>query len=290
MNDPVAIACHTTRFDRPPRAPAAPDGANPLWTPNAFGLDRVAAFEQARDTVQTAVLNDCARNVLAEALSVEGAGIRYCAAMAQWAESSEERELFVRIGHDESQHAAWLARWLPDAPPADPFACFIGGLLDAGTAQPLAFLLQVVLEGFGITHYQSLTVGCRDASLASMLRQLTVDEALHYGGGLLIFSPERMTANERRFLADGAHAFLQMFRVGPQAVMGALACAVDLQSRDAMTRAFGALDCEGAAAAKLTRLRTLMTRPGMHWLIDELDAGGAFSPCTPAQCAQQFMS
>ena len=290
MKDPIAIASHTVRFARPPRAPVAPDGTTPLWAAEAFGLDRVAAFQQAGGTAQANVLRDCARNVLGEALSVEGTGVRYCAAMAQWAESNEERDLFIRIGEDEAQHAAWLAQWLPDVPSADPFTYFIGGLLDAGTAQPLAFLLQVVLEGFGITHYQSLTTGCRDASLASMLRQLAIDEALHYGGGLLVFAPERMNANERRFLADGAYAFLQMFRIGPQAVMGALAGAVDLQSRDALTRAFGVLDYEGAAAAKLTRLRTLMARPGMNWLIDELDAGGAFAPCTPVQCAQQFIS
>jgi hypothetical protein len=290
MTDYLALAHHAARFARPPRAPAAPDGAAPLWTAAAFGLDRVPAFQQASGAIRQAVLQDCAHNVLAEAWSVECTGIRYCAAMAQWADSNDERELFERIGDDEAQHAAWLAQWLPEPPPADPFNRFIGGLLDAGTAQPLAYLLQVMLEGFGITHYQSLTTGCGDTSLASMLRQLAIDEALHYGGALLVFKPERMNAAERRFVADGAYAFLQMFRVGPQAVVAALARTVDLQSRDALTRAFGALDCEGSAAAKLARLRTLMARPGMHWLVEELDAAGIFAPCTPAQCAQQLLS
>jgi hypothetical protein len=290
MTDRVALARHTARFARPPRMPAAPDGATPLWNAVAFGLDRVPAFQQASDAVQEAVLRDCGYNVLAESWSVERTGIRYCAAMAQWTDSNSERELFERIGDDEAQHAGWLAQWLPEPPPADPFNRFIGGLLDAGTAQPLAYLLQVMLEGFGVTHYQSLTTGCGDTSLASMLRQLAVDEALHYGGALLVFKPERMNAAERRFVADGAYAFLQMFRVGPQAVVAALARTVDLQSRDALTRAFGALDCEASAAAKLARLRTLMERPGMHWLVKELDAAGVFAPCTPAQCAQQLMS
>ena len=210
--------------------------------------------------------------------------------MAQWAESIEEREMFERIGEDEAQHAEWLAQWLPEPPPADPFNRFIGGLVDAGTAQPLAFLLQVMLEGFGITHYQSLTVGCRDASLASTMRQLALDEALHYGGALLVFKPERMSNAKRRFLAEGAYAFLQMFRVGPQAVVAAVARAINPQSRGELERMFSALDCEASTAAKLTRLRVLMARPGMHWLIEELDAGEAFAPCTPAQCAQQLLS
>ncbi len=290
MNDQVAIAHHTKRFARLARTPPAPDGATPLWTTAAFGLDRVSAFQQASSAMRQTVLQDCARNVLAEAWSVERTGIRYCAAMAQWADSNEERELFERIGDDEAQHAGWLAQWLPEPPPADPFNRFIGGLLDAGTAQPLAFLLQVMLEGFGITHYQSLTTGCSDLSLVSTLRRLAVDEALHYGGALLVFKPERMSTAERRFVADGAYAFLQMIRVGPQAVVAALARTVDLQTRDDVTRVFGALDCEASAAAKLARLRTLMARPGMQWLVEELDAAGVFAPCTPAQCAQQLLS
>lgn len=290
MTDHYALACHTARFARSSHAPDAPDGATPLWNSAAFGLDCVSAFQQASDAGQEAVLRDCGHNVLAESSSVERTGIRYCAAMAQWAESSEERELFERIGADEAQHAEWLAQWLPEPPPADPFNRFIGGLLDTGTAQPLAYLLQVMLEGFGITHYQSLTIGCRDVALGSTLRRLAVDEALHYGGALLVFKAERMNAAERRFVADGAYAFLQMFRVGPQAVVAALARTVDLQSRDALTRTFGALECEASAAAKLARLRTLMARPGMYWLIEELDAAGVFAPCTPAQCAQQLLS
>ena len=270
--------------------PVAPDGATPLWNAVAFGLDRVPAFQQASDAGQYAVLRDCGLNVLAESWSVERTGIQYCAAMAQWSESSNERELFERIGEDEAEHASWLEQWLPEQLPDDPFNRFIGGLLDAGTAQPLAYLLQVMLEGFGITHYRSLMNGCGDTSLKSMLRQLAIDEALHYGGALLVFKPERMNAAERRFVADSAYAFLQMFRVGPQAVVSALARTVDLQSRNAVTRAFGALNCEASSAAKLARLRTLMARPGMHWLVEQLDATEVFDPCTPTQCAQQLMS
>lgn len=75
------------------------------------------------------------------------------------------------------------------------------------------------------------------------MRRLAVDEALHYGGALLVFAPERMNAAERRFVADGAYAFLQMIRVGPQAVVTALMRIVDLDSRDALARVFDTLDC-----------------------------------------------
>ncbi|MGH6611214.1 MAG: hypothetical protein ACRECQ_13255 [Burkholderiaceae bacterium] len=279
---------HVARFDRASHVPKPPDGAAPLWDAGMFGLDRVTAFSNAPIEMQRTVLDECARNVLVEAWSVERTGVRYCAAMAGWSESAHERTLFKRIGDDEVQHAAWLSTWLPDPPQTDPFNRFIGGLLEAGTMQPLAFLLQVVLEGFGITHYGSLASGCRDASLTATLRRLAIDEALHYGGALLVFTPEKLNTAERRFIADGSYAFLQMFRVGPQAVAAALARIADSGSRHDLVRLFEQLECQSSSAVKLARLCTLMARPGMEWLIEQLDDAGAFMPCTPKQCAQQL--
>ena len=290
MSDQSAIRRHAARFARPPHAQPAPDGATPLWEAGTFHLDRVPAFRQASAGIKDAVLAACAHNLLAEAWCVEQRGISYCSAMARQAESNAERDLFTGIGADETQHAAWLAPWLLRPPETDPFNRFIDGLLEAGTPRTLSFLLQVVLEGFGITHYRSLAAGCRDAALAQTLRRLVLDEALHHAGGLLVFQPHRLTAAECRFLADGAHAFLQMIRVGPQAVVGALARQVGVCAIGELAGVFAALDSQATGAAKLARLRKLMALPGMTWLVEQLDAGGAFAPCTPAQCARQFLS
>ena len=290
MSDQAAIRRHAARFARPPHAQPAPAGATPLWAAGTFHLDRVPAFRQASASIKDEVLAACAHNLLAEAWCIEQRGISYCSAMAKQVESNEERELFVQIGADESQHAAWLAPWMLRSPETDPFTRFIDGLLEAGTPQPLSFLLQVVLEGFGITHYQSLAAGCRDAALAQTLRRLALDEALHHAGGLLVFEPDRLTTTERRFVADGTYAFLQMIRVGPQAVVGALAQQVGTSAVGELAGVFAALDSQATGAAKLARLRKLIALPGMTWLAAQLDAAGAFRPCTPTQCARQFLS
>ena len=290
MSKQLEIRRHAARFARPPHAQPVPDGATPLWEAGTFKLDRVPAFRQASAVIKEAVLTACAHNLLAEAWCIERRGISYCLAMTRHTESDEERDLFTRIGADESQHAAWLAPWLLRPPETDPFNRFIDGLLETGTPQSLSFLLQVVLEGFGITHYQSLAAGCRDAALALTLRRLALDEALHHAGGLLVFQPDRLTAAERRFLADGANAFLQMIRIGPQAVVGALARQLGTSAIGELAGVFAALDSQATGAVKLARLRKLMAQPGMTWLVEQLDAGGTFSPCTPAQCARQFLS
>lgn len=290
MSKQLEIRRLAARFSRPSHVQPAPDGATPLWEAETFQLDHVPAFRQASANTKEAVLRDCAHNVLAEAWCIEQRGITYCSAMALQTESNEERDLFTRIGTDETQHAAWLAPWLLRPTETDPFNRLIDGLLEAGTPQSLSFLLQVVLEGFGITHYRFLAAGCRDAALTQTLRRLAIDEALHHAGGLLVFQPDRLTAAERRFLADGAHAFLHMIRVGPQSVVGALAQQLGTSTIGELTGMFAALDSQATGAVKLARLRKLMVQPGMTWLVEQLDAGGTFVPCTPDQCARQFLS
>ena len=271
------------------RAPAGTPAGGVPWDAGFFGLDRVRRFREARGERQAAALVDCGDALIAESWFIERLGIRFCARMTSLSTTLEEQRIYALIGADEAAHTAWLEPWVGDPlRAADPFNRFIGGLAETGTPQPLAFLLQVVLEGYGIVHYRDLAAGCRDAALEATLGRMARDEALHHAAGLAVFHAERLSAPERRFLADGACAFLQMIRSGPQAVVAALDRAIGAGNRADVACLFEALGANGASAAKLDRLRRLMSRPGMEWLIGELEAKGVFTPCTAAECAQIY--
>lgn len=264
------------------------DAAAP-WDAAFFGLDRVARFRDASPRDRSEVLARCAAGLLAESWHIERSGIGYCARMTLAAEGDDARRLFALIGADEALHAGWLRPWLPaDAPPADPFNRFVAGIAEAGNPQPLAFVLQVVLEGFGIGHYDGLAAHCRDAGLAATFRRLAEDEALHHAGGIAAFRADRLTDADRRFLGEATCAFLQMIRCGPQAVLAALDATIGIRDQGDAARVFAALDSEAQSAAKLARLRRLIAQPGMAWLVESLEAGGAFTPCNAAGCAQIY--
>lgn len=265
----------------------APTGERPLWAAEFFGLHRVALFRDATAARQGAVLDACAAGVLAEAWFIEQCGIALCAKMVLLAESVAARQLFALVGADEATHAAWLEPWVRDADARpDAFNRFIGDLVEGGGAQPLAYLLQTVLEGFGIAHYGGLGEHCRDAALAQTFARMARDEALHHAAGLAAFEAARLSAVEREFLADAAHAFMQMIRIGPQAVVAALDSEIGMAGN--AEAIFASLDTERTSAAKLVRLRALMTQPGMHWLVDDLADKGCFVPCSAAQCADVY--
>lgn len=293
MNDlprEEALRRAADRLARRRDTPAASDGVRPAWDAACFGLDRVRRFREAPRAMRAEVLALCDHGILAEALHIERSGIDYCSRMTLAAECHDERRLFALIGADEAKHAGWIADALPDEPPVDAFNRFIAGIAAAGSPQPLAYLLQVVLEGFGIAHYDGLAATCRDAGLAATFRRLARDEALHHAGGLATFRADRLTDADRRFLGEATYAFLQMIRCGPQAVVAALDRTLGIGDAADAARVFAELDSAASSAAKLARLRLLIAQPGMDWLVDAMEAGGAFAPCSAAECAQVYAS
>lgn len=273
------------------RAPAGVPTGNTLWDATFFGLQHVDCFDKTSVAGQASVLAGCAAALLSESLMIERSGVVFCAKMVQLAERVEERRLFALIGADEATHSVWLEPWLADdAPQVDPFNRFITGMVETGSAQPLTYLLQVVLEGFGIVHYSNLAAACHDPALAATLATMAQDEALHHGAGLAAFSVRRLGAPERTFLSEATYTFLQMIRAGPQSVVAAVDHVLGINSLAEATSVFEELICAKTSAAKLERLRRLMAQPGMAPLIVELEDKGAFDPCTPAQCAQIYFS
>jgi len=284
-----ALTRAANRLARRHTIAAPPDGTRPLWDAAYLGVDRIARFRDADPEVRQRVLDDCARGLLAESWRIERCGVHYCARMTLAAEGDVERRMFALVGADEALHASWLAPWIEAlAPQPDPFARFIAGLAEAGNPQPLAYLLQVVLEGFGIAHYAGLAAHCRAPGLAATFAHMARDEALHCAAGLAAFLPDALTDVDRRFLEEATHAFLQMIRCGPQGVVAALERNIGVGGRSDVADLFAALDAERTSAAKLVRLRSLMVQPGMDWLIEKLDRGGAFDACPAADCAQIY--
>lgn len=267
-----------------------PDRSEALWPAAYFGLQRVDAYAHASSQDQRAVLDACAQGLLSESRFVELSGMEFCARMTLATDSIEERQLYSLIAADEASHYAWLQPWLDErVERADPFNAFLADCVANATPQPLAYLMQIVLEGLGIAHYSGLAAACNDAELATTFKRMAEDEALHHAAGLAAFAVGRLADNERRFLSDAAYTLLQMIRSGPQAVLSALDRNLGGIERADVLSIIASLDGTAETAAKLERMRKLMAQPGMAWLVEDLCARGAFLPCTAVQSAEIYL-
>lgn len=270
--------------------PGTPDTGMPPWPAAQFGLDALPLYAQAGAATQREVLDHCAQGLLRESWLIERGGMEFCARMVLASEDASQRALYSLIGADEASHYAWLLPWLPQLPQSDPFNDFLDHCVRTASPQLLAYLLQVVLEGFGIVHYAGLAGGCRDAALAATLRRMAEDEALHHAAGLAVFDHRRLGAAERAFLLDASYTFLQMIRSGPQRVVAALDQALGGIATAALPGLFDALEIQRSGADKLARLRRLMRQPGMEGLVDALAQRQAFEPASAEEAAQVYRS
>ena len=287
----ASLTLATERLIRRRAGTAAPDGATPLWNARHLKLDGVSCFRAASAAQQASVLDHCAKALLRESWFIEQSGIAYCARMVLTATSNAEQRLYAVIGGDEATHALWLSPWLaPSGLHPDPFSEFVTSLAGSGKPQPLAYLLQIVLEGYGITHYHALANGCGDAALAKTFVCIARDEALHHGGGLALFEAVRLSSADMRYVIDSTHVFLCALRNGPQAVVSALDQVIGLDQEAAVEQAFNELDAPGNSSRKLMQLRQLMAQPGMEAVVEEMADGGLFAPCSAAECARIYVA
>jgi hypothetical protein len=260
--------------------PAAPAG-HAHWDAAFFGLDRSRAFRAAGAAAQAAVLERLGRGLLAEAVVIETCGVSYAGKMLLLAESTSERQLYALIAADEATHLGALEPFAPGAAAGwqdNPFLALLVNLIEEGDRASLQLVVQVVLEGWGLTHYRALRDGCGDPDLAAALDAILVDEASHHGSGVALLAAGGLPATSRPYVSEVLHRFLAMVQVGPAAVVAAMDAEVGLTAA-ARRQLLEDLAAERHAAERLGKLRALLHKvPAAVGLAAELEARGRFRP------------
>ncbi|HEY9831990.1 MAG TPA: ferritin-like domain-containing protein [Stenomitos sp.] len=265
----------------------SPGRSNTLyWNADSFGLHQVKVFQDSSLEEQTAILQIANRGLLEEAYFVEKAGMGYMAKMALLAETTEERMLYSLFAANEATHLSQISAFLPDRPVGtdDTFLRFLADLVESQDKAVLLFTIQLVLEGWGLSHYRSLAQSCCDRTLSQVLTGFLQDEARHHGTGLILFEQTSVSLQSRATIVETLFYFLQMIRVGPQRVVGAIAQVKGDLTRSQKIRILEELDTETHSGTRLHLLRSLMRGEAAEAIVQELSARGAFEPLPATQC------
>ncbi|MEL6937934.1 MAG: ferritin-like domain-containing protein [Cyanobacteria bacterium J06598_1] len=258
----------------------------PPWGADCFGLAYSPLFNESTPLEQQHILHLASDSLLLESYAIEKAGVGYMAKMVLLAKTTEERMLYSLFGADETAHLAQLMPFVPvidDASKRDPFLQLLESLLETADRWALMFVIQVVLEGWGLSHYRMLSKTCRDQSLGALFRSFVQAEARHHGAGVILFDADALTADSRVLIGETLAAFLQMVQVGPQRIVEAIAQVKGGLSRVQRIRVLTELDTETHSGRRLNLLRSLIS-PVAPSVAETLDQRGLFAPLPPAQC------
>jgi len=290
-----------SRFDSEPIAPESQnsnshgegeDGGVTYWDAEYFDLKNVKLFQESRPEEQQEILHLCSRGLLEEAYFVEKSGMGYMAKMLLLAESTEERMIYGLFSAEEATHLSQIRQFLPSEPVAtsDGFLRFLSDLGESSDKALLLFVIQVVLEGWGLSHYRSISRNCRDRTVAEVLTGFLQDEARHHSTGVILFDRSNVSATSRDAIVETLTLFLGMVQAGPQRVVAAMEKVKGHFSGSQKVKLFEELDTETHSSARLATLRSLMlgsanVSPVPKTIVGELEERGAFQPFPASQCA-----
>jgi hypothetical protein len=253
----------------------------PAFTEAHFGLERVRVYREARDDEKRAIMKRASDAMLTEAYFIEKLGLAYGAKMVLLADTTEERMLYALFGADEARHLALVAPWLDEThtrTTTSPFHALLARVIEEGDRATMVFLIQVVLEGWGITHYRGLTSGARAPALKTALTSVLADEARHHGSGHVLFAERGLTTYARAFSDEILRTLLGMVQVGPASLVSAIDVVMGGLSHVQKRSVLAELDGPAHASERLMLLKKLMGTTHAAPLVAALDDQGLFVP------------
>ena len=248
------------------------------WNAGYFHLDNTTLFQNATLQQQKEILQIASRSLLEEAYFIEKAGMGYMAKMVLLSETTEERMLYSLFCADETAHLAKIMPFLNPIPvdTDDLFLQLLGDVVESEDKSLILFVLQVVLEGWGLSHYRSLAKDCCDRDLSLVFRGFLEDESRHHATGVTLFEQQDLDVISKKAIVATLSSFLEMIRLGPQRIVSAVEMVLGDLSRSQKIRLFEELDTEAHSGTRLSILRSLIGNKGGVFVTD-LEERGLFT-------------
>ncbi len=252
-----------------------------LWSLADLGLSQVSSVNEASEASQLRLRHVLGQGRLREAWSIEKAGMSFAAKMSLLSESLNEQKLYSLFAADEARHFHCIDESLGEQRPDhnDPFINLLNEIIITAGRRPLIFIIQVVLEGWGIDHYASMSKTCREPGMQRLLHAILSDEAAHHGSGLALFKEAELTQIEQDYIFEMMTAFLGMVRIGPVGVLGTLEAEFGGWAPGQRARVLAEMDAEADTVRKLNLLESFLVKARAPKLLERLKQVDAFSPC-----------
>lgn len=257
------------------------------WPAEFFGLQYSSLFLKASTDQQQQILHYCSQALFQEAYFIEKSGIAYCAKMVLLSETTEIAQNYCVMGADEATHLQWVSPYLSKderTQPAGKFFRFISQVIEEGDSNCLLYLMQVILEGWGLSHYRDLAKHSSQPHLQALFMDILRDEASHQQLGITLFDPAQLTKNQSSFIIDSLVDFLEMVKAGPQLLLRSMELGLGELTSPAKLQLLNEISWPETAARKLNILRQLIALPGCEKLLASLEEKKLFEPYSPEEC------
>jgi|GEM_PF-2856225 len=183
------------------------------WNAERFGLQYSTLYKSLSEQDQRKILELLSHWNLSLSYYIETSGGLYSAKMLELSENKNERAFYSIFAHDELVHQQLFTPFMqgPVENNIDfhPLLRPLGQAILGQSKAVLIYIVQVLLEGFGLAHYQALKEDCRSETLKNTFGKILADEARHHGAGLVMRDQQILTSEDKQELTTLASQFIR---------------------------------------------------------------------------------
>jgi len=235
----------------------------PLWGPELWNLETVSHYQNLSQEYQEQLLYQLSDGLLMDSCHIESMGMNYCSKMNLHSRSEEEKIFYSFMAQEEAAHFLQLKPWFPknyEGLMPSSFCQVLQKIINEGDRRSCFLLIQILLEGWGISYYQSLKDLSRDDSLKEVFTDILKDESRHHSAGVILYNHEDSTDLSNSFIQNALEELLKMVRVGPYYALQALERTSGSMTLSQRVKTLEQMKARDMTHNKLTKIRQLLSK------------------------------
>ncbi|MDX1919862.1 MAG: ferritin-like domain-containing protein [Candidatus Caenarcaniphilales bacterium] len=259
------------------------------WGAQHFNLHHSKLFSSMSTLQKENILASCSSNLLNEAYFIEKAGIKFSAKMIVNSEFTEDAQFYSLMASDEACHLEILKNRISkniNYLNQSPFLLLLHQIIEELEPQKLLYLVQIILEGWGLNHYLQLSKGCQDKELKEDFQKILKDEAIHTISGKSLLRPASFSLKHKADLIDKLSAYASMVRVGELSLLNTIHREFGELKGKAKIEILEEIDNQNTTKTKLRLLMNLANQPGMEEIVQAVFDKNLFEPCSNQETAK----
>jgi len=250
-----------------------------LWAPERYKLNQTNAFNNLEIEKQHSVMEKITELNLSLSCYIETSGHNYGAKMILLADTIEEKSIYALFAAEEAIHLKEFQNFMNFTPDPEvhwhPMLNPLAKAIEEGEKNTCLYIIQVLLEGFGMAHYSGLKDDCTYAPLKVAYERILKDEARHHGTGIILSKQNALSKIEEEQIFEYTREFILSLQSASWVLncieqIGGNLSIEEKKKYSAQTNQVQTMEF------RLSKLREMLQKVDDYDLVDKLDKDGVF--------------
>lgn len=252
------------------------------WDAKAQGIEETSFYKKLSVEVQNKLLSILSDYRLELAWYIEKTGMNFCGKMILLSDTYHEKSIYSLMAYDETVHQRDLEHFLRNVPNKELIknhpllSCLDHGI--SASKETSVFVLQVLLEGFGMSYYGHLRDTCTHPEFKKVLERILKDEARHHGSGVVLFETAKLNDKLQEEIFETSMEFIKALH-GIGWILPAFEEATGFQlNKSEKEKILEEINWHAGLKNRLIKMKEMISQNDRMGLIQKLESHRAFDP------------